>query len=153
MATILSVDPGTSVGFCVVQTDEPTKLVSQGQLTPTAFVDWMRPVLLGAVNEVVCEKFIIGQRTLKSQGQGVQDALDVEGWLRLECFSRRVPFTTQRNGDTLAFSTDEKLKSLGWWDLGRTRSNRDVRSACRHMLKYLVDHRYLNPLTVPGFFG
>lgn len=142
---ILSVDPGSSVGWCVVDTDSPRELFQYGQLTPADFVFAWHDLLV-TVREVVCEKFIISKRTLIAQGQGVQDTLDVEGWLRLECWRRGISFTTQRNGDVLAFSTDEKLKALGWWDLKQARSNRDVRSACRHMLKYLVDHGFVIPV-------
>jgi len=149
---ILSVDPGTSVGFCTVDTDKPTELVSQGQMTPLEFVRWIH-LILAPLDEIVCEKFVIAQRTLKAKMSTVQDTLDVEGWLRLECLRLDKKITFQQNGDVLAYATDQKLKALGWWDLGRSRGNRDVRSAARHMLKYLVDHRYLNPLTVPGYLG
>lgn len=152
MALILSVDPGSSVGFVTVNTDEPLKLIMAGQLPPSDFVAWVHDILV-AIDEVVCEKFIISARTLKSLGSGVQDTIDVEGWVRLECGRREIPFTDQRNGDVLAFATDEKLKALDWWDLGQTRSNRDVRSAARHMLKYLVDHGYLKPVDLPVNLG
>lgn len=153
MPVVLAVDPGTSVGFCTVDTASPTKLVLYGQIPPSELVKWMGPVLGPIFTEVVCEKFIIGNRTRRVKAGDIQDTLDVEGWLRLECERRGVWFTTQRNGDTLAFSTDEKLKALGWWDLGQARGNRDVRSAARHMLKYLVDHGYLKVVDLPVNLG
>lgn len=144
---ILSIDPGTTNGFAMVDTLRPTELLSQGQMTPLELVSWLQPILT-LFDAVVCERFIIGQRTVIAAAS-VGDTLDVIGWLKLECGRREVPFTLQKNADALMF-TDDQLRRIGWWDLGRSRGNRDVRSACRHMLKYLVDHGFLKPVDLHG---
>jgi hypothetical protein len=139
--TILSVDPGTSSGWCIVKSDAPTVLSAYGQMGPYELTDWLH-IALAACDEVVIEHFRVGQRTAIA-AKDIGDTLDIEGWVKLEAKRRRLPVTMQSPADAKTFSTDDKLKHLGWWSLGQLRNNRDVRSACRHMLKYLVDKNLL----------
>ena len=143
MPNVLAVDPGTSTGYCVVQTHDPTKLYKYGQTDPHALTLWLN-VALDSIDEVAIEGIFIGPKT-GIAAKDLVNTLDVLGWVTLECQRRGILVTRQKAADARAFSTDEKLKALGWWNLGQARGNRDVRSAARHMLLYLVNHGYLTP--------
>lgn len=141
--TILAVDPGTSTGYLVVDQREPTKIVMCGQLPPAEFTTFAH-TLMPALAGVAVEGVFISHKTSIAASNMV-DLMDVLGWVTLECRRRGIPIDRQRPADARAFSTDEKLKHLGWWNLGQARGNRDVRSAARHMLLYLVKHGLLTP--------
>lgn len=62
---------------------------------------------------VVCESFIISQRTLRGTRQ--YDALESIGVLRFLCRTRGVPFALVTPAASKSFSTDAKLRKLGWY--------------------------------------
>lgn len=88
------------------------------------------------VVHIICEKFTITAATATKTRQ--YDALEIIGWLKLECPHLGIPLTIQTPAAAKAFSTDDKLRVMGWKDRSKG-GHRD--DAARHLLKFLVDQR------------
>lgn len=88
------------------------------------------------VAHVICEKYVITAATITKSRQ--YDALEIIGWLKLECPHLGIPLTLQTPSAAKAFSSDSKLKALGWYDRTPGGHRND---AARHLLKFLVDQR------------
>jgi hypothetical protein len=88
------------------------------------------------VVHIIVEKFTITPATATKTRQ--YDALEIIGWLKLECPHLGIPLTIQTPAAAKAFSTDAKLKALGWYDRTPGGHRND---AARHLCKFLVDQR------------
>jgi len=78
---------------------------------------------------VVCENFVISQRTIKMAQD--HNALRLIGWLDIWCDEYSVPFTLRTAAAAKSFATDDKLKVLDWYN--RTPDGH-ANDAARHML-------------------
>lgn len=85
---------------------------------------------------VVCEDFAI----LGSRDKNSNATIEMIGVLRYLAWKHRKPFITQRPADA-KFSSNDKLKKLGWW---KPASADHARSASRHLLLYLVNTRQID---------
>lgn len=85
---------------------------------------------------VVCESFVPrpGVRTWQP------DAIEMIGALRYMCFRRGVQLRLQSPAAAKSFSTNEKLKRIGWRPKGGHASD-----AVRHLLLALVSDGVIDP--------
>ena len=126
---ILSIDPGKATGVATYDADHGgfDSYEIEGRYALAGHVSdnsW---------DEVVCEDFVISQRTIKTTPQ--KDPLRIIGWLDIWCEELGVPFTLQTAGQAKSFATDAKLKHVGWFTKeGEGHAN----DAARHLLVYLV---------------
>jgi hypothetical protein len=100
------------------------------------------------VDVVVCEDFIISERTTKMSAEGWRRGQELEfiGALRWGCRTAGTEFVLQSPGEAKRFSTDAKLRRVNWW----TRGTDHPRDASRHLLLYLARNGLVDPTTLVG---
>lgn len=86
--------------------------------------------------EFVAERFTITAQTAQKSPQ--YDALYIIGHVEAVCYASGIPFALQTPTQAKAFSTDEKLKRLGWY---KPTIGGHANDAARHMLRWLVTAR------------
>ena len=113
-------DPGQAPASWQLPADEAVDLVEE-------FLNGQPPAL------VVCESFIPrpGAKTWQP------DAIETIGVLRHLCRWHRHRFELQAPADAKRFSTDAKLKRLGWY---QPTEGGHANDAIRHLLLALVKH-------------
>lgn len=133
---VMAIDPGGVTGWAMID--------MHGDLTPHCGEEsgrynmarfFREAVGKGAQLEVVCEDFIISERTIRTSPD--PNALRLIGWLDLECERLGIPFTLQAPGVAKSFSKDDMLKRVGWWNPSPGGHQND---ALRHLLRYMVQH-------------
>lgn len=91
--------------------------------------------LAGIVAGVACEDFILSGGGRPKTLAGSKTTLEMIGAVKWACEYHQVPLAMQKPGDASDFSTNDKLRAMGW----ETPSKPDhQRSAARHLLLYLV---------------
>ena len=143
---VLAVDPGGETGLAWWRAGqhrawhEPLE-----QAMDTVYMEiicvWNREMFPGRerFDLVVSEGIVITAQTLK-KSRDVQDAIEFIGIMRYACRKWGPPFETQTPSDAMTFSTDAKLRALGWWVSGPDHAN----AASRHLLLALVRHREID---------
>jgi hypothetical protein len=134
--TYAAIDPGgvTGVAFYAPGDGFWSAEVPGGSV---AFApSWRNLLAQRTVAHVVVEQFIITPATATKTRQ--HDALDIIGWLKLECPFLGIPFSMQSPSKGKSFGTDAKLKHLGWYDRTPGGHRND---AARHLLTLLADMR------------
>lgn len=126
---LLAVDPGGTTGFSVanIMTGE---LILCGQQPPHKFERWVEFYAREMRDQltIICERFTISQRTLKSSRAGSYDALYVIGALRyfsVEHCGRELHF--QQPVEAMNLFTDERLKAMGWYQKAFGHANDSLR--------------------------
>lgn len=127
---VLAIDPGPHVGVARWIRDEYGELWAEEEATPLELYHRAADSISWA-DEVVCEDFIIGGARAKSANV----TIEMIGVLRYLCAQAGRPFTTQAPGDAKNFSTNTKLKNLGWY---KPAAADHARSATRHLVLYLA---------------
>lgn len=132
---ILALDPGKVTGVAAYDTTLDVfaswEVAGRHRLHDTLTLDSRK--FDSYYDEVVCEDFVISQRTIKTTPQ--KDPLRIIGWLDLTLYHDDVPFTLQTAAAAKSFATDAKLKHVGWFTKeGEGHAN----DAARHLLVYLV---------------
>lgn len=137
---VAAIDPGKVTGLSYLVVSEQAFSTPQAhELSVNEFFDhfprtFARADKPGLDLIIVCESFQISERTIKTALS--LDALDLIGWLKGEQFYRRSrPFHLQSPASAKSFSTDDKLKALGWFE--RTRDGH-ANDANRHMLRWIM---------------
>lgn len=133
---VLAVDPGTATGFSVGN-PENGELILCGQQPPHTFELWAEwyASQMGGRLTIVCERFTISQRTLKSSRDGSYDALYIIGTLQFLCrkyTERELHF--QQPVEAMNLITDDRLKAMGWYQKSFGHAN----DALRHLAFYLA---------------
>lgn len=134
----LAVDPGQTTGLA---------LYSMSGGTPQ-FAEWMQEDWamtladvtrqLYGLDALIVEEFtIVGAR-----GHEANDAIEIIGACRWLARQAQVPLIRQKPVDAKEFSTDEKLKALGWYTPAPADHGRD---ASRHLLLYMARARKIDP--------
>lgn len=134
MTTILAIDPGNVTGVATYHRGR----LETSELPKHEVYEFLLPFITDRVFplEVVAERFVISQRTIRSERQG--DALDILGFLDGLCYLEMVPLTLQTAAQAKSFATDDKLRRLGWYQKTKDGHAND---ACRHLLVYLVTRK------------
>ena len=134
---ILAVDPGGTTGVAILESGQFRSLeIPDGK---AAFYRWFGGIADSADLEdltVVCESFTITAATARKSRQ--DDPYMILGYLSGWCLLHSVPLHVQSPGQAKSFSTDSKLRRLGWF---LPSSGGHANDAARHLLVYLVTHR------------
>lgn len=147
-------DPGKMTGwFCL---DFLTRAWIGGEMSHEQFLDWMDPHMLGQaspltmwqLDRVGVEAFRIGPRTYQ-QVSSDESAWSIKQIGALEMWCRRLGLPLDRQ-PSAAMKYDEKgdkLRKLGWWKAmpGVKGEAGHRRAAAKHVLKWGVDHRLIDP--------
>lgn len=102
------------------------------------FLDWFKSFDVAGVEQVFVEDFIITTGTVKKTQQ--VDPWRLVGYLEGWAHVNRVPLTLQAPATAKNFSTDAKLKYLGWH---RPTPGGHQNDACRHLLLGLRNERFM----------
>ena len=144
MATVVAVDPGGTTGLALWS---PALGLSMRELSPAdQAVDWLADVL-GSGNpkrSVVVERYIITPATAKMSQQ--HDALEIIGAVKFLVRKYGHTLTMQTPAEAKKFSTDTKLKNVGWYQPGLPHA----RDASRHALLYLAKQGIIDLHTLLG---
>jgi len=122
----LAVDPGGTTGLAWIVEG----IFDSGQLTGgrTAFAEYFKWAMEMHPSIVICEDFIISNQTARKTPQ--PDPWRILGYLELWCLTTETPFKSFTPSEAKGFSTDAKLKHLGWYKKGKPHAN----DAARHLL-------------------
>lgn len=132
------VDPGLKTG--VVEFTPSTRRFSAFELGAFQFMEYCENMESRYVYDsmrIICESYIVTTSTAKKTQQ--LWSLKHLGTLQYLCYKHSWEFYTQ-NPDERMFSTDVKLKALGWYTEGLEGHAND---AARHLLRYLWDKKRL----------
>ncbi len=131
---IFSVDPGMGTGWAFW---DDGLLASFGETDHEQFskdIDqWF-----ARLDVVVCEDYIITPQTLKKTRQLY--SLHLIGFFKYLCRIMDIPFILQTPAEAKSFSTNDKLKALGWYFPTPDGHQND---AIRHLMLYLVNEKQI----------
>jgi len=127
---ILAIDPGLVTGVALWYLDESGAEVFWSGEVATRFetYDYLAEALPAFRPEVVCESYTITQRTAQLSQQ--YDALYLIGAAEALCHLHGLTFS-MKGPAIKKFSTDAKLKAMGWWNPTKGGHRND---AARHLL-------------------
>lgn len=130
MAYIMAIDPGKMTGWARLIT--PNAFSSGEQPLENVLHFIFETLEQGFKPTLICEDFIVTTQTIKKTRQ----SWSTEGIGVLKFFAREfgVNLTMQTPASAKSFSTNEKLKRLGWWNPGKGHAN----DAARHLLVYSI---------------
>lgn len=140
--TVLALDPGgttgwatwdASVGFRSWECDFDVLIARAWEWITT------QPDAHEGARHVVCERYTITAETLRKSRQS--DALEIIGFMRGLCLIYEIPFSLQTPADAKRFSTDDRLRHVGWYTRGKGHAN----DAARHLMLHLVKNRLMEP--------
>lgn len=96
--------------------------------------EFVRDTLVNGFEEwdIICEAFVISQRTVKSTAQPY--SLEIIGLLKWAAWLRGHTFTLQQASSAKRFADDARLKAIKWYTPGRGHAN----DAMRHLFLYCV---------------
>lgn len=136
IARILAVDPGNMTGMAFLGGFEA--------LTPNEPKTWELPALeatqlCDAILDDYIEILVVCESFIPRPGAGTfqPDAMYTIGALRYLALKHRAGFELQSPADAKKFSTDKKLKSLGWHT---PTPDGHANDALRHLLLGMVRH-------------
>lgn len=135
---IFAVDPGLLTGLALVDISDrldPKPIAAIEADLPTFYLTAENTFAQDADDLiVVCENFIITSHTAKlSQAPW---SLMGRGFMEYMCWKYSVPFALQTPSETKEFSTDDKLRRVGFWHVGGEGHAND---AYRHAMKFHAD--------------
>jgi len=130
--TLIGIDPGKMTGVAMWDASEGgTPHVMQLEVDP--FFSWVNTTLLtGKKYDIICEAFVISQRTVKGSSQTW--SLEHIGLLKWASWRMGHMFTLQQASAAKKFSTNDRLKEFGWYTPGMDHAN----DACRHLLLHAL---------------
>ena len=138
----IAIDPGTTTGVCMLETTHDfihTPFFTQ--LKPVQQVaEFIRDTLGVGLDTIVLETFHIGDKTHGASRQGLEDALNLIGWINIEFGSiyhmrTRVVHQSPSLGKTIS---DDILKNMGWYTKGKRHQN----DAGLHMVRFLLNQKH-----------
>jgi len=125
---IIAVDPGGTTGLATYSREVGLRTM---QGPPYDIIKWVDDSIgVGAIGLIICESFTIGQGTLKKSREGSNTAIETIGVIRWLAYRAGVGFRLQSPAEAKGFSTNLKLRAVGWYD-GIPEHARD---AARHLL-------------------
>lgn len=129
---ILAIDPGKACGITTFINEEHKSWVLPWQETMETAFDYISNK---KIEMIICESYIITAGTLR-KGRGNENwSMEGIGFLRGVCGMFDVPFVLQSPSEAKSFSTDQKLKNLGFWNPEKGGHACD---SSRHLLVWLV---------------
>lgn len=130
--TLIGIDPGKMTGVAILRPNSDTPEVYE--MDTEVFFAWVHNTLLqvGWTYDIVCEAFVISQRTVKSTSQTW--SLELIGLLKWVSWHKGHDFELQQASAAKKFATDARLKEFGWYTPGKGHAN----DACRHLLLHAL---------------
>jgi len=127
---VVAVDPGVTSGVAIMTFPYRfDNLPGTWELSQMETIEWASQ--LDALDVIVCESFIP-----RPGAKNFQPAsLEIIGALRYVSWLRQIPFVLQSPADAKRFSTNEKLKTLGWY---QSTVGGHANDAQRHLLLYAI---------------
>ncbi len=143
MATVVAVDPGGTTGLALWS---PEMGLTLRELAPAdSAVDWLADTARSLKKATfVVERYIITPATAKMSQQ--HDALEIIGALKFLVRRHGHAMVMQTPAEAKAFSTDAKLKRVGWYSPGEGHA----RDASRHALLFLAKQGIIDLHTLLG---
>lgn len=134
MRFVYAFDPGKMTGWAVLNPGGGFSSGEQPWYDALFFMDELLRTVPNTIEAVVCEDFIYTAATAQKSRQ----TWSTEGIGVLRYLTRRagVDFILQTPASAKRFSTDEKLRRIGWWNPGHGHAN----DAARHLLVYAVSN-------------
>lgn len=129
--TLYGVDPGKNTGIAWLTPSGHFESIELGHFEA---LDWLVANLVPHTDTVYCEDFIITARTAKLTHQPW--SLKAIGVLEWHCRRKQIPFFLNTASKAKKFSTDDKLRKLGWH---RPTKDGHANDAARHLLLGAVD--------------
>lgn len=129
-ASLLSVDPGETTGWCIFQHG---RLTQAGQCPGD-------PVhldnLITKINPdiIVCEEYRIYGWKAKRHAWSDVPTLRLIGGIQMICTQRNIPMVLQGAQQAKGFSKDEKLRAWGLYQVGQRHANDSIRHATYYLL-------------------
>jgi hypothetical protein len=146
MTILIAYDPGKVTGIFVWSEGA---VLLHDQRPWFEFLTWMEdviPLYAGWGLEVVGEKYTISGQTM-TKGGDAHWSIGTNEIVRYWCLKYSVPFLdTQTPSQAKSFSTDLKLKHLGWFQPTKGGHAND---AARHGLVRLVDRQLISARGLP----
>jgi len=137
---VIAVDPGLMTGIACMYQGQHRSLelpYEQVGMWVEEYLDAMRPV------QVVCENFFITRETAKkSQSPWSLKLIGVMDYLVAKYGQPAV--VLQAPSDAKRFSTDARLKTLGWYKGSGSGYAGHADDASRHLLLYLAKQRLID---------
>lgn len=125
----VAIDPGGTTGMAAWDQVEEELVAAEG--SPAEVLDWLaEEIRERRIGLVVCESFTITGGTIKKTRGGPNAAIETIGAIRYLCRVGGVPLVLQSPAEAKGFSTDDKLRRIGWFE-GLPGHARD---AARHLL-------------------
>ena len=144
---VLAVDPGGTTGLALYDSNLYAPHYKGG--LPVEFDSWQTPDYDSTVNSIigeslgldaiVCEGFHIRGNTHKLDAGAFSQTTDLIGACRFVASEKGIPFIRQTPAQAKGFATDDKLRTLGWYNPSKGGHQND---AARHLLVYLAGIRY-----------
>ncbi len=125
---IIAVDPGKTTGWARLNDAGSFESGEQSLYATVYFIHETMKQGVGSKLEIICEDFIFTKETLKKSRQIY--STEGIGALRYLTELYGVPYYIQTPAAAKRFSTDEKLKTIGWYRPGQGHAN----DAARHLL-------------------
>lgn len=135
---VLAYDPGLATGAAVLDTGTGNHhaVEIEGRF---AFYDTFGLLVAhGRPLEVVGERYTVNADTHKKSRQ--DDPFYINGYMEGICRGLGIPFTLQTPGEAKQFSTNDKLKAVGWYT---ATSGGHANDANRHLLKYVIERPHI----------
>ena len=130
---LVAIDPGGTYGVAIARIDVTLVDVEATEMPPYEALSFVDEALSLRTERVFCESFIPRPGIRTNQ----PEALEGIGALRYICAGHDIPFELQSPADAKRFSTNDKLKRLGWYKPTRGGHAND---ALRHLLLGAVRH-------------
>lgn len=126
----IAIDPGLTSG--VFMRDTTTGATTGYEMDFAQLAEYMDSYW-GEIRTIIVERYTITPETAKKSRQN--GALEVIGMMRyFSLASAEGPLILQSPADAKRFSTDDRLKAVGWWIPGQGHTM----DAARHMLLHCV---------------
>jgi len=129
---IIAVDPGKMTGWARLNAAGSFESGEQSLYATLYFIHETMKQGVGSKLEIICEDFIFTKETLKKSRQIY--STEGIGALRYLTELYDVPFYIQTPAAAKRFSSNEKLKQVGWYRPGKGHAN----DAARHLLLHAV---------------
>ncbi len=138
---IIAIDPGHTTGIVYYCTQRENVVLNAEIEGRDRAIDMVANTIESqpqTIRAIVAEAFVFTEETTRVSPQ--YDPLKINGAVEWLCARYGVRYVEQHR-DRQSFGTKAKLQKLGWWFPGDGHS----RSAAKHLLAFLDDHRLMNP--------
>ena len=140
------IDPGKLTGLALLSSENGEQPIIEEALELSQFeaCAWIKEQLevhSGNV-KVICEDFIISERTAKKSTKDTRFSLEIIGYTRVLCKNAKIPFVLQTPATMKTFFGDWSLRDFNLWSKGGEGHKRD---SLRHGTYFLLVSGIWNP--------